>query len=64
MSADQLFKVWVRVSAALLAAFIVWNFVPILIPLVVVGGALAIFTILVRKLAEYVRDRRGDHPIE
>jgi hypothetical protein len=60
LSADSVFKLWVRASIGLLAAFVVWNYVPILIPLAVVGGALGLFALGVRKLAARVRAGRDD----
>jgi hypothetical protein len=61
MTADRVFKLWVRASVGLLVAFVVWNYVPILIPLAVICGGLALFTMGVKRLAVHYRSN-GDHP--
>lgn len=59
MTADLILKYWIQLSLVLALTFVVWNYIPILIPLAVVGGTLAAFTLLVRRLAD--RYRRN-HP--
>lgn len=51
MTADLVFKIWIRVSVAAAAAFLVWTYVPILVPLGIIVAILAAFTWGVRRLA-------------
>jgi hypothetical protein len=55
----SLLRWWLAMTAAIIVSFLVWNFVPILIPFAAIFLALGVLTAGVRALARIAESRRN-----